>query len=320
MPKINIPTLVGRPKFTKVLPTSSFNSQIYVGPKENLRGLLSLSSPIERGIIQNVEDMHHIWDYINSELKINKKETPVMLTEPINNPKSSRKAIADSFLEKYGAPGILIVQQPILSLLGQGRTTGVVLESGDGVTQVMPIYEGYSLPNTAEKCDLGGSDITTYLRLLLKRSGHNFNTPSELEILKAAKESIISCKPNSIEDEGNQKKKEEEGQSKPYALPDGTLINIGSEKTKAAEIMFKPSTIGFEGPGVHQLIFDSVKKADMDLRDSLYKNIVLAGGNTNISGFLDRLGKEMTQIIAKSNSVVNFLSQRSRFTLETIAS
>lgn len=70
---MNVPTLVGRPKYNKVLPSNTLNSQIYVGPKENLRGLLTLSSPIERGVIENVDDMYHIWDYCCNELKVQKK-------------------------------------------------------------------------------------------------------------------------------------------------------------------------------------------------------------------------------------------------------
>lgn len=174
----------------------------------------------------------------------------------------------------------------------------------------MPIYEGYSIPNTVERADIGGSDITNYLRLLLKRSGYNFNSPvsfsyqeSELEILKNAKETIVACKPSTIQEEDPKTKDQE--QVKSYALPDGSLMNIGSERTKAAEIMFKPSVIGFENPGVHQLILNSIKRSDMDLRDSLYKNVVLSGGNTMIQGFHERLGKELQNLIAKTNTTVN---------------
>jgi len=128
VPKITIPTLVGKPKFDKVLPTTNLNSQIYVGPRvpprdqENQRGLLNLTSPIDRGVVENVEEYAHILEYIYGELKVQKKDvrsahqTLVMLTEPINNPKASRANLAQIMFEKFKAPGIIVAQQPVLSL------------------------------------------------------------------------------------------------------------------------------------------------------------------------------------------------------------
>lgn len=232
-------------------------------------------------------------------------QTPVILSEPINNPKSSRKLTADMFFEKFNSPGLMIMPQPVLSLFSQGKTTGVVLESGDGVTQVAPIYEGYSLPNTVERVDLGGCDITAHLRLLLKRSGYNFNTPSELEILKSMKEVIVSCK-NSTVLEDDLKKKDEESPKVCY-LPDGTPLTVTSEGVRAAEILFNPKIVNNEsvaGGGVQHLVVNCIKRADMDLRDSLYKNIVLTGGNTLISKFLERLQRELQGIVKSSKTTV----------------
>lgn len=196
--------------------------------------------------------------------------------------------------------------------MAQGKTTGTVIESGDGVTQIMPINEGYSLPNTAERADIGGTDITNYLRLLLKRSGYNFNSPvstinrqSEIEVLKSMKEMMISCKSPIIQEEISKGNKEKIAEpEKPFALPDGSIINVGSESMRAAEIMFNPSIIGFEDQGVHQMIMNSIKRADINLRDQLYKNIVLAGGNTMIQGFQDRLQRELQSYMNKGNTQV----------------
>lgn len=196
--------------------------------------------------------------------------------------------------------------------MAQGKTTGTVIESGDGVTQIMPINEGYSLPNTAERADIGGTDITNYLRLLLKRSGYNFNSPvstinrqSEIEVLKSMKEMMISCKSPIIQEEISKGNKEKIAEpEKPFALPDGSIINVGSESMRAAEIMFNPSIIGFEDQGVHQMIMNSIKRADINLRDQLYKNIVLAGGNTMIQGFQDRLQRELQGYMNKGNTQV----------------
>jgi centractin len=107
-----------------------------------------------------------------------------LLTEPPHNPRTNRSNIAETFFESMDAPAIFIAQQAILSLYAFGKTTGLVIESGDGVTQCVPVYEGYSIQNAVERIDLGGRDVTEYLRLLLRKSGYNFVTSVRLNRLK----------------------------------------------------------------------------------------------------------------------------------------
>lgn len=119
---------------------------------------------------------------------------------------------------------------------------------------------------------------------------------------------MISCKSPIIQDDISKSNKEKDAEpDKPFALPDGTIIHVGSERTKAAEIMFNPSIIGFEDPGVHQMIMNSIKRADINLRDQLYKNIVLAGGNTMIQGFQERLQKELQSYMNKGTTSVSYI-------------
>ena len=69
-----------------------------------------------------------------------------------------------------------------------GRTTGVVLDSGDGVTHAVPIYEGFALPHSVMRADVAGRDVTRHLRLLLRKEGVNFYTSAEFEIVRTIKE------------------------------------------------------------------------------------------------------------------------------------
>ena len=81
---------------------------------------------------------------------------------------------------------------PSLSSYATGRTTGVVLDSGDGVTHAVPIYEGFSLPHSIMRSDVAGRDVTKYLQLLLRREGFIFKTSSEFEIVRQMKEVSVT--------------------------------------------------------------------------------------------------------------------------------
>jgi centractin len=140
------------------------------------KGLLKMKYPMNHGIIENWDDMELLWKHAYELLKASPKEYPVLLTEPNLNPLSHKLKLIEIFFNKYGVPALFVAGQGVLSLYGSGKTTGVVLDSGDGVTHVVPVYEGYSIPHACERIDLGGRDVTTHLMQLLRKNGANFHT------------------------------------------------------------------------------------------------------------------------------------------------
>ncbi len=168
---------MGRPKHQKLLAAKGEHAEVHVGNKaEQNRGYLKLKYPMEHGVIKDWSDMEALWNYAYSELKVSQLEHPVLLTESILNPYSNREKIAEVFFEAYTAPAIFICSQALLSLYASAKTTGVVLECGDGVCQCAAAYDGFMLNNTAHRIDLGGRDVTNYMNLLLRRGGNVFNT------------------------------------------------------------------------------------------------------------------------------------------------
>jgi actin-related protein len=132
--------------------------------------------------------MEQLWRHTFDELKVSPKEHPVLLTEAPLNPYSNRQRTAEVFFETFGTPSLFFQTTAVLSLYAQGRTTGVILDCGDGVSHCSPVYEGFSINDAVQRIDLGGRDITQHLMKLLRRGGYTFHTSAEFEIIKKVKE------------------------------------------------------------------------------------------------------------------------------------
>eukprot|EP01027_Heterolobosea_sp_BB2_P009845 GEZU01014484.1.p1 GENE.GEZU01014484.1~~GEZU01014484.1.p1 ORF type:complete len:328 (-),score=58.85 GEZU01014484.1:176-1159(-) len=266
----------------------------FIGPQaEELRGILRIKYPMEHGIVENWTDMERIWNYMyTNELKIISEEHPVLLTEAPLNPRKNREKAAEIFFETFNVPALFVSIQAVLSLYASGRTTGVVLDSGDGVTHAVPVYEGFAIPNAITRIDVAGRDVTNHLQLLLRKGGYRFHTSAEKEVIRAIKEEMCYVTFNA-------QKEEEMDSIAEYKLPDGTVIKVGPERYRAPEILFQPSLIGLEYEGIHECLVNSIKKTDLDVRKTLYSKIVLAGGSTLFRGFGDRLIHEVRKLTPK---------------------
>lgn len=266
-------------------------------------GILKLRYPIKNGVFQNEQDILTLFNHIYSKLEIKSeeiKEHPILITEPILNPYYHRKQIAGVLFDNFNAPSLCFASQPILSLWGSGYKSGVVLESGDGITQVCAVYEHYSIPHSYIRQDFAGRQVTEYLQMLLKRVGHSFNTSAEFEIVKKIKESLCYTILNNSSDED---KKKNETSPTNYVLPDGTFISLKEEKIMAPEILFNPSIVGTEFLPFQDLITNCIAKVDLDLRTELYKSLIISGGNTLFKGLPDKLGSEVKKIAPKYTKI-----------------
>ena len=116
----------------------------------------------------------------------------------------------------------------MLSLYASGRTTGVVLDSGDGVSHAVPVYEGFAMPSSIRRIDVAGRDVTEYLQLLLRKSGYVFHTSAEKEVVRHMKESrcFVASDPNKEEKEWQGLRGVSEGKIVEYPLPDGQKIKV----------------------------------------------------------------------------------------------
>jgi len=251
---------------------------------------------MENGMVRSWEDMVHLWDYTFGEEKMNLDPTEclIMLTEPPMNPLKNREKMIEVMFEKYGFHGAYIAIQAVLTLYAQGLLTGVVVDSGDGVTHVCPVYEGFALPHLTRRLDIAGRDITRYLIKLLLLRGYAFNQTADFETVRMMKEKLCYVAYNIHAEQ--RLAQETTFLMEHYTLPDGRVIKVGGERFEASEALFQPHLINKEGQGMAELVFGAIQAADMDIRPELYKHIVLSGGSTMYPGLPSRLEREIKQL------------------------
>ena len=295
-PRAVFPTCVGYPKYANGM-VGGDKKEFFVGSDaEYKRGVLKLNYPIENRNINNFDDMEKIWGHIfTNELRVAPEEHNVLLTESSKwCYKENRIKIAQIMFETFNVPGLYIINPAVLSLLGVGKFTGIVMDSGDGGTSIVPIFDGFPLEYGIIRLDIAGRDHTKLLmNKLLYEIGCRFQTTAEFEITKSIKEKTCYV----ALDYNYEFQCFEPFE---YELPDGNQIIIKNQRFRCPEALFKPSMVNQDEYGIHQGIYDSIQKCDIDVRRDLYNAIVLSGGNTMYPYLPERLTKEIKYLAPES--------------------
>jgi actin-related protein 2 len=299
-PTAIFPSMVGRPilRFEEAIEDAKLKDIMVGDQAQKMRNNLQITYPLDNGIIRNWEDMGHVWDYTFQEkLKINPRECKIMLTEAPMNPKKNREQMVQTMFEKYSFKSVYIAIQAVLVLYAQGLQTGVVVDSGDGVTHIIPVFEGFALSHLVKRLDLAGRDITRYLIKLLLLRGYAFNRTADFETVRQIKEKF--CYVGYDMDLEKKLANETTVLTEPYTLPDGRVIKVGAERFQAPEALFSPNLIDIESPGIADQLFNCIMAADIDTRSEFFQHIVLSGGTSMYPGLPSRLEKELRELYLK---------------------
>jgi len=288
-------SLVGRPRHQGVM-VGMGQKDVYVGDEAQAkRGVLQLSHPVQRGIVTDWQSMEKILHHcFYNELRVAPEERACLVTEAPINPRANREKMMEILFETFNVSASYVSIQAVLSLYSSGRTTGCVLDIGDGVSHVVPIFEGYSLPHAVNRLDLAGSNLTDNLVTQLSTRGFSFSTSAEREIVRILKE---ECCYVAHDYEKELEKARSTGDVLiEKNLPDGSIVNMNEERFSVPEILFQPRMCGMEHEGIHKMLFDSIQKCDIDVRRDLNMNTVLSGGTTTLPQIEERLHSEMVSL------------------------
>uniref|UniRef100_A0A1A9VRY3 Actin n=1 Tax=Glossina austeni TaxID=7395 RepID=A0A1A9VRY3_GLOAU len=307
-PTTVFPTIVGRPRKGIVVGAAGRSSYVGEGA-QSMRGVLSFKYPIDRGVVTDWDDMEKIWQHcFANELCVDPQLHPVLLTEIPNNPRANRERMTQIMFELFNVPAMYVTVQAILSLLSTGNLTGLAVDSGEGITNIVPIYEGYPLTYAINKLNLAGKDLNEYLMRLINQRGYSLSTTTEKELVRDMKETMCYVSQD-FERELITAETRLSLESQ-FKLPDGNFIHIANERFICPEALFDPMVLGHKTGGLHFNINKSILKCDRDLQRNLYKKIVLAGGNTLFPGIEARLKTELSRLAP--DYTVQILAERDR--------
>jgi len=284
----------------------------YIGDEAmNIGNPYAVKYPVRHGLVEDWDLMekfleHCIFKYLRAE----PEDHYFLLTEPPLNTPENREYTAEIMFESFNVPGLYIAVQAVLSLaaswtrrqVGDRTLTGVVIDSGDGVTHVIPVAEGYVIGSCIKHIPIAGRSITSFIQQLLREREIGIPPEQSLETAKAIKERYCYMCPN-IAKEFNKFDSEPAKYIKQYTGVNSITkkefnVDVGYERFLGPEIFFHPE---FANPDftvpISETVDSVVQNCPIDVRRGLYKNIVLSGGSTMFKDFGKRLERDIKRSV-----------------------
>lgn len=321
-PQSVVPTCVAKMGGTRGSVHSSMNKHLdddfFIGHEAYSRkdsDAYLLSYPVSKGRIENWNDMERFLHLaLYRHLRCTPEEHLFLLTEPPFNAAENREQTAEIMFETFNVKGLHIGVQAVLSLYAQwvndvkidnpGATpdlTGMVVDAGDGLTQVIPVADGYVIGSCIQEVPIGGRDATQYIVDVLKDRKEPVPAELRMDAARQIKEKFCYV----CQDAGEEKSKYTANGSKIKSLSGLTpmskepwSISVQSERFMAPEIFFEPDifTVPRDLPATTPLadaVDNSILKCPIDYRRRLYGNILLSGGSTTFMHFKERLNRDV---------------------------
>ncbi|VEU23254.1 DEKNAAC104386 [Brettanomyces naardenensis] len=266
----------------------------------------SLHYPVRHGQIDNWDQMERFWETsIFKYLKCEPEDHYFLLTEPPLNPPENRENTAEIMFESFNCAGLYIAVQAVLALAASwtsskvtDRTlTGTVIDSGDGVTHVIPVAEGYVIGSAIKNIPLAGRDITSFIQTMLRERGE---ADSSLKTAEEIKQKFCYVCPDIVKEFAKYDNNSEMFAKYIIDTVSGRKItvDVGYERFLAPEIFFNPeiASSDFLTP-LPEIVDGVIQASPIDVRKNLYKNIVLSGGSTMFKDFGRRLQRDLKGIV-----------------------
>lgn len=298
----------------------------YIGDEAVEAKGYSMKYPIRHGIVEDWDLMERYWEQcIFKYLRAEPEDHYFLLTEPPLNTPENREYTAEIMFESFNVPGLYIAVQAVLALaaswtsrpVGERTLTGIVIDSGDGVTHCIPVAEGYVIGSCIKHIPIAGKDITHFIQSLLRDRETNIPPEQSLETAKAIKERFCYICPDLAKEfekyDKNPAKWIKQYQGHNNITKNPFEVDVGFERFLGPEIFFNPEIANSEflAP-LSEIVDDCIQNSPIDVRRPLYKNIVLSGGSTMFRDFDRRLQRDIQRLVTARLKTSNVSSSQAR--------
>lgn len=283
----------------------------FIGDEAQSATGYSVKYPIRHGIVSDWDLMEKYWEQcIFKYLKCEPEDHHFLLTEPPLNTPENREYTAEIMFESFNVPGLYIAVQAVLALaaswtsrqMNERTLTGVVIDSGDGVTHVIPVADGYVIGSCIKHIPISGRDITYFIQNLLKERESGIPPEQSLDTAKSIKERFCYVCPDIVKEFTKYDKEPGKWLKKYDGINSITKelfsVDVGYERFMGPEVFFHPE---FSNPDYTEslsvLVDEVIQNCPIDVRRNLYKNVVLSGGSTMFKDFDKRLKIEIKRSV-----------------------
>lgn len=275
-------------------------TQTFFGDEALRQESASVTRPVQRGEIQltgsQKDALEALWEHtFRNVLGVEQEELPVLMADSLPLGQAaypSRQWVTEVMFEKLKVKSLAIFNTAVLSLFSTGRTRGLVVESGEGLTQAVPVFEGYAIPHAIFKMEVAGQDITAKVQSMMQnQDGAEY--AGNQSTVQALKEKVCSVGLSQSAMKGPDNADEE---SRSFELPDGKIIQVNQQiRLGAPEVLFGGDDRS--GPAVQKICMEAINTCDLDFRQDLVSSLVVAGGTTMLPGLAPRLKKELASVL-----------------------
>ncbi|CAD7938455.1 unnamed protein product [Amoebophrya sp. A25] len=281
--------------------------KVVVGAEAYQNSEAELTQPVRRGMLDYKDSgnaVETLFQHAFSKvLAVEPEDFPLLILDAPTESKQAREWLGELLFEKFKVKSLSMWNTAVMSLFSTGKTRGLVLESGDGVTHAVPVYEGYAIPHAVFKLDCGGADITEELHARCVEAGipgvAELDAMQQITVMRKMKEKLATCVPDyekacDLPDPSDQ-------EHRSFELPDGSIVQIPHDiRFGGAEVLF--SHAGEET--VQHVCTSALNTLDADFRSECMQNIVLAGGSTMIAGLPAKIKQEVQKILGEKVQVL----------------
>uniref|UniRef100_A0A8C6CW93 Actin like 9 n=1 Tax=Moschus moschiferus TaxID=68415 RepID=A0A8C6CW93_MOSMO len=275
--------------------------ETFIGEAARKRPELTLVQPVHSGIVVDWDAAELIWRHmLEHDLRVATRDHPLLFSDPPFSPSTNREKLVEVAFESLSSPAMYVASQSVLSAYAHGRVSGLVVDTGHGVTYTVPVFQGYNLPHATERLDLAGTHLTAFLAEMLLGSGLPLGQ-QDLDTVENIKHRFCYVAPDFLKEQA----RPEPECRQTLKLPDGRTVTLGKELFQCPELLFSPPEIpGLSPVGVPTMAQQSLCKVAAELRTDLAQNVLLCGGSSLFTGFQARFQTELLRNLPPEAHVV----------------